>query len=149
MRKEVFNPRWSACIGIFMPTALLPYRTACHKPPRATVGLLSWTLETTAANWGLLSNNLVTFQWALLFLTATTPAFSQMNGVFSFRCRAWFYSADVVIAVVFLFYSDQLRFSEGGLIAWKIAMAVAPYFTISVRFSSQFFSSNHHGSEHR
>ncbi len=33
--------------------------------------------------------------------------------------RDWFYSADVVIAVVCLFYSDQFSSSEGGLTAWK------------------------------
>lgn len=90
------------CIAIFVPTALLPYRTGCHKPPRATVGLLSWTLETTAANWGSASNKLVTFYWALLFLTTTALVFSQTHGVFSFRCCAWFYSTDVVIVVVCL-----------------------------------------------
>lgn len=102
------------CVAIFVPTALLPYRTGCHKPPWAAVGLLSWTLETTAANWGPVSNNLVTFHWALLFLTTTTLAFSQTHGVFSFRCFAWVYSADVVIVVVCQLYSDQFSSNEGG-----------------------------------
>lgn len=107
------------CIAIFVPTALLPYRTACHKPPRATVGLLSWTLETTAANWGSASNNLVIFYWALSFLTTTTLVFSQTHGVFSFRCCAWFYSIDVVIVVVCQLYFDQFSCNEGGLMSYS------------------------------